>query len=625
MKQDKQPNAVARLPKFSHDLSYSRSWTSSTGHIIPVVSDFLNAGETINCSIDLKTRMQPILRPAMLEIHQKIKYFFVPMDMLYSLFGAIRYQVNDYFSSQFAKSNLYYKDGFPLFDFFYSFGAIQPFESSLGGVNVFSPAFSGATKFSDINWSNDAAKFEMFDGFHQGCHRLLDSLGFDANLVFSGSVNSANKSFLSTWCYSPMVFPYKLLAYQAIYFNYFRDEDFEDNLNSLFNVDSHYSDTTPVQGSDVLNICGLRYVNRFKDFFTNVHPTALISQRSLLNTDSGLYLSEANTYLNDNTGNGTPTLAYGINSALDYTGLGTNTMTTSGFQNTVSSGTQRVQINASQLRLLFAVDKLLTVTGRARKRVDDQVLAHFGFNVPLDVKHNIQYLGEQDGSFIVNDVISTADTGSSGAVLGELAGKAFGRVLGNGVKKFTAPCDGVFMGVYYSMPKVRYDAGFDRQNAVTSRTDLFIPEFDHLGMQPLFHYQLDTYLASTYGAGIYGWQWRYEQWKRKYDTVSAAFKFNLFGTVQNNMLSAWSPIMQPDKNNVFAANVSYQALKVTPHDLDNIMVMPFVSAAQDIGDEAFLKPYVFYQYDPFLHDMFVSYKKLSTMSTFSVPNLDNNL
>ena len=78
MKQDKQPNAVARLPKYSHDLSYSRSWTSSTGHIIPVVSDFLNAGETINCSIDLKTRMQPILRPAMLDIHQKIKYFFVP-------------------------------------------------------------------------------------------------------------------------------------------------------------------------------------------------------------------------------------------------------------------------------------------------------------------------------------------------------------------------------------------------------------------------------------------------------------------------------------------------------------------------------------------------------------------
>ena len=117
MKQDKQPTTSANLRRYSHDLSFQRSWTSSTGHIIPVVHDFLNAGETIQCSIDLKTRMQPIARPAMMDIHQKIKYFFVPMDMIYSLFGSIRYQVNDFFSSRFDTSDIERSDGFPIFDF----------------------------------------------------------------------------------------------------------------------------------------------------------------------------------------------------------------------------------------------------------------------------------------------------------------------------------------------------------------------------------------------------------------------------------------------------------------------------------------------------------------------------
>ena len=625
MKQDKQPNAVARLPKYSHDLSYSRSWTSSTGHIIPVVSDFLNAGETINCSIDLKTRMQPILRPAMLDIHQKIKYFFVPMDMLYSLFGAIRYQVNDFFSSALVKTNLNRPDGFPLVNFYNAF-TYSPFYSlGTGGTLNYSLCYSGATLFRSMSPS-DWPKFSMFDQFHQGAHRLFDALGYDPNVVFGGSQSTPTGSYSQSYCYAPNVFPYKLLAYQAIYFNYFRDEDYEEQYNSIYNVDALYNQGT-LQVVDALDYCNLRYVNRFKDFFTNLHPGAVISETSMLNYNSSAndFLSRSNDWLADD---GASVVGYLSDSKNEFnvdSSLSSSQGKTVGYVPFSNSalGLHEQQINASQLRLLFAVDKLLTVTGRARKRVDDQVLAHFGFKVPLDIKHNIQYLGEQDGSFGVGDVVSTAET--SGAVLGELAGKAFGRVSGNGVKKFTAPCDGVFMGVYYSMPKVRYMTGYDRQNAVASRTDLFIPEFDHLGMQPLFYYQIDGYLSNTNGSKIYGWQWRYEQWKRKFDTVSAAFRTEFLQTpMPQNYLSAWSPVMRPDKySQIYKAE--YQSLKVTPHDLDNIMVQAFNSTASVFGDETSRRPYVFYETDPFIHDMFVSYKKLSTMSTFSVPNLDNNV
>lgn len=612
MKQDKQPTTVARLPRFPHDLSFDMSWTSSTGHILPVVSDFLNAGETINCSIDLRTRMQPLLRPAMLDVHQKIKYFFVPMDMIYSLFGAIRYQVDDHFSSAFDNNAIGRKNGFPVFQksLIYQSSSSWAFEDGNGMVST---ARAGINSAANAPSGQSLAYFNKFDQYNQGAHRLLDMLGYNPDIVFGTSVPTAYSP------YNPAVFDYKLFAYQAIYFNYFRDDELEANNHGAFNCDSVYN--APYGGNiyQLADMMMLRYVGRFKDYFTNVHVNPLLNSVSLLNgSDSGEYLSETNSFLYD-FGVTYPMPATSRDTLLSQS-LNLDSSRTTGVVPLVNGYDESSQINASQLRLLFAVDKLLTVTGRAHKRVDDQVLAHFGFKVPTDVKHNIQYIGEQDGSFAVGDVISTSDTES--AVLGELAGKAFGRVSGKGVSKFTAPCDGVFMGVYYSMPKVRYQSNFDRQNAVANREDFFIPEFDHLGMQPLYQYEMNRFSSAIIPpTTIYGWQWRYEQWKRKYNRVSAAFRFDYSDT---NALSAWTPIMNP--MNTPKSKVTYDAVKVTPHDLDNIMVVPFADIVGNENPEEFAKnPYLLYATDPFVHDMHVNYKKVSVMSTFSIPSLDNNV
>ena len=373
-------------------------------------------------------------------------------------------------------------------------------------------------------------------------------------------------------------------------------------------------------------MCTLRYVGRFKNYFTNVHQSPIIggdvSSGNLLKPvawSSSLYsesfdnLKYANYFLGDDTTE-IPTLAVSdIDHANEGSTVGGVPLTTGYTPSSKMEEDINQQLNASQLRMLFAVDKLMTITGRARKRVDDQVLAHFGFKVPLDVKHNIQYLGEQDGSFGIGDVVSTSAT--QDAVLGALAGKAYGVVNGSGVKKFTAPVDGVFIGVYYSMPKVRYAAGFEKKNAVANRTDLFIPEFDSLGMQPMYLYECQSNMQGYSQNLIIAWQWRYEQFKRNFDSVSWAFR--KFGNVANT-LNPWSPVMSP----LGFSSLPYHtiiSLKVTPHDLDNVMVVPFDSST---ADEAATNPSMFYWTDPFLHDMRVNYKKLSTMSTFSIPSLN---
>lgn len=607
MKQDKQPTTSANLRRYPHDLSFQRSWTSSTGHIIPVVHDFLNSGETIQCSIDLKTRLQPIARPAMMDIHQKIKYFFVPMDMIYSLFGAIRYQVNDFFSSRFITSDIERSDGFPIFDFKLAFADDYKSDAAVtqhSGVNV-----------ADGRQTNYAG-FAVFDNYWQGCHRLFDALGYDANIVFNGVMDAAD-------IYQPNIFPYALLAYQAVYQNYFRDDEYERYDNSAFNVDSLYD--MALASRPNYSMCTLRYVGRFKNYFTNVHQSPIIGNdvssgnllkpvdwSSSLYSESFANLSKARFFLADD-GDTNPSLVTNTTNFVEEDSIIGNSPRSMGYIPALKDDSDYQQINASQLRMLFAIDKLMTVTGRARKRVDDQVLAHFGFNVPLDVKHNIQYLGEQDGSFGIGDVVSTSATDD--AVLGALAGKAYGVVNGSGVKKFTAPVDGVFIGVYYSMPKVRYAAGFEKKNSVASRTDLFIPEFDSLGMQPMYLYECQSNMQGYSQNLIIAWQWRYEQFKRNYDSVSWAFR--KFGNAANT-LNPWSPVMSP----LGFSSLPYHSiisLKVTPHDLDNVMVVPFDSTT---ANEAATNPSMFYWTDPFLHDMRVNYKKLSTMSTFSIPSLD---
>lgn len=156
-------------------------------------------------------------------------------------------------------------------------------------------------------------------------------------------------------------------------------------------------------------------------------------------------------------------------------------------------------------------------------------MAHFGFDVPKDYFHQIQFIGQQKGLIHVGEVISTAGTEDNS--LGDIAGKGYGGVNNKDID-FTAPCHGLVLGIFSCVPKVRYYVGNVKQFCKTDRLSFYWPEYEHLGMQPIFQWEAMSCPNSyVYKGGldwsartqVIGWQMRYDEYKHQISRVSPAF------------------------------------------------------------------------------------------------------
>lgn len=605
MKQDVKPDYQNQKGRSVHNLSHRLDFTSSTGHILPVFNQFLNAGESIQAKVMMRSRTQPLQTAAFAEIDEQIDWFFVPATLLLSTFGNTRYQVNDWFSSSIEPTSVL--DRFPLA---YS-----------------KPVSNSDFEYVDVNSIPNFENAEFLDNIQSGTRRLLQHLGMNGDIAITKEYTNLNPDLT---IFNPKVFPYAALAYQCIYQHYYRSDDFELFNRNSFNLDRYVgtAETTPVSvdpvkynvpNSQNADIFRLRYVRRGADYFNNIHrsPT-LQSINTLFN----------GTDYSDNSQSPLVQIKDYLLSTNEFVQTGANkrnTNPTSPFTSVGIANSSNLALNSLQvasLRSLFAVDKLLSVTSRGKKTVDDQVLAHFGFRVPTDIKHNIQYLGSDLSQLNIGEVVATS--AGNDVAFGEIAGKGNSSKQGKR-HQFTAPCDGVLMAVFYARPKLSYTTCFDKVNAVADRTDLFIPEYDHLGMQPLFSYEyMINPTESGMNSAIVGWQWRYEQFKRRFNKAITGF-----ARQQNaeNSLSSWIVGGRPynDYNTSGTPTLSALSMKaaqffVTPVDLNPIMQVQYSTSSDD--GNWIQNPSSMFARDPLLHTFDFEVSLLSKMSTYSMPELD---
>ena len=588
---DEMPEYRANLPKSVHDLSHKFGFTATVAHLLPVFHDLLNPGETIELGFNYNLRTQPLQSAAMVDIKSHVEYFFVPMPLLYEPFGSMFYNIKDQYSSFYPQ----------LTD-----GSVVP---SVLPVFDFDEAHTSLL----ANWNH------MFGG--EGIEIMAARL-----LMHFGMNTYSMDQPLDNYNRNPSVFPYQFLAYHCIYQYYYRLDTRERFNQHTFNWDSYYN-TVHVAGSweNASLLFQLHRRPKDSDYFTDVKVSPIVDVLNLNVKDN---LQVANNWLSRNV-NDDPVLtilssgSLGASDSLynsdaptgdDYNNPKNNIQSNFGFRSSqVGDATSEdyipingQDINTANIRAMFATEKLWSITGRAKKHYDDQTLAHFGFKVPHDVKHEISCFGHDRGLIHIGEVISTADTAN--AALGEIAGKGYGN-LQSQVHKFTAPCHGVVMAILSFVPDVTYEDTYLKANSVTSVNDLYQPEYDHLGMQPLFGYEgsISEYDSWT---NIIGWQYRYEQWKRRFNRVSPAF-----GSL--GPLRSWMLTFAADSNPIHANSNSYQNYHHHPRELDQIMLVPYV-----IQWTSGLSESKIYEGDPFIIDGFVHAKKVSTMSDYSLPRLD---
>lgn len=665
---------IAKLPRSGFDMSQSLMFSAAPGMILPVYSDFLNSSEKVTITTDLFARTQPLVTAAMADVDIYLDWFFVPMTMLFTPWGQVRWQTNDFLSSKFISNITDLSDetgsyvplggsgqgtgGFPLMDSIsFGFGNTSNPLTNYNLLQPFSPSQSGL-----YGWSVQPSTSQVYlypNGFEvvgKSMFRMMDLLGYNPYGIFQ--FDSSYEGSQPTK--NPNVFPWRALAYQCIYQNYYRNDDFELRDVLSYNWDAFAGMTSPVAFNNLDPETGsgpsrsvvynphhpfiLRYCEYRRDYFTSSRPSPIMSSlngiassnvtggfgssqaynvlRQVLNYLQPVSASniKANPYASTNAyrdGNYSTAVGNNITSAQNLTidtttGLGTN--------NFELSGAVQFATNTANLRSLFAVEKLLRVSGRAAKDYDSQTLAHFGFKVPHDVKHQITHLHSSHGMLHVGEVISTSDTVSSsgGSALGEIAGKGYVSINDKKKIRFTAPVDGALMCTFRAVPRLRVTDAFDRQNAITNRLDLFIPEFDKLGAQPLYRYE---YSYNGIGASDFiFWQNRYQQYKRKYDRASVVFSGSPTSGI--NQYSSW--VLSYNPFSTLASNPSDGAiragiaLKCPPTAMNNIMSVPYQPTVSSSFNQ---NPIPEYYTDPFLCDFRANVKKVSPMSPTGEPDM----
>lgn len=592
------PDYVAHLPKSDHNLSHDFSFTSSTGHILPLDYQLMNVGERISYTPHIYARSNPLLTAAMLDVDVHIDTFFVPAQMLFTAWDAIRWQVNDPISSFWASKFKSSSVDMPLIDI----------ESCIGngatGAAITDYWSDYLARFTGLETFTSLSRFTMFDCVAKEQFRLLNHfrLALGSAFVLSGQTPYYVNS-------NPRAFYMYLLAYQACFENYFRLDDWEKKNVSSYNVDHAYVN----DGSYITsNPWILRMIYRpWKlDYFTKNMNNPISSFRNMLGNSSTVTpanaLSSIDNYLNVSP-HSQPKIyddsSAPLSSALHITQYGLPQ----------TSGNNQYVTTAS-IRSLFAVEKLNRIIGRTAKDYDSQVLAHFGFKVPHDVKHQLTHLSHSHGLLHVGEVIATADTqnASGGSALGSIAGKGYIIMKGK-TTKFTAPTDGIFISLWSAVPRVRYIDTVDKSNFITSRLSLFIPEFDKLGAQPIYQYETDqAYMSLT---GRYGWQRRYAQFKEKPNVATLAFVIPR-NTSNVNQYSSYVA-----SRRIYGGSGAgfYADYYCPPTALNANMVVQYDTAWSTDYET---KPWLIYQQDPFVVDYHSDMYLVSSMSNWSEPDLD---
>lgn len=622
------PEHKAQLPRTGHPTSQSFGFTSSTGMILPVFYDFLRAGESVHYEGTLFSRSQPMVTAAMADVDVYVDWFFVPAQMLLLNIGSMMWMTNDMISS--AVDPITTQEGLL---------PVVNINDNMDIIMGYNSAGYGASWYDVLGARGEDNRFDCVGS---SVFRLFNHLGLNPNGIFhkdmSGGYNFQHDPV------NPNIFPMFLLAYQAIYQDYFRIDSRERRDIFSFNLDS-YENTqgTPFSIAE-FQVFKLRYRPYHQDYFTGVNPTPIMdsvnmmgSSNSVIGPSPSEVLQRIDNYLGVGRNNYidySPDL--GNSSVVNHSSLPSGSPAFAGINNPDAVNVRMAynlnstadvskyanpNISTANIRSMFAVEKLLRITGRARKDYDSQVLAHLGFDVPHDVKHELTHLGCDKAMLHIGEVVSTADThvGATGAALGSISGKGYVNIRGKR-RKFTAPCDGVFMAVYSAVPRVRYFGTYDKLNNFVDRLSFYQPEYDKLGAQPLYSFEAEAGVAGISSTRI-GWQYRYEQYKRKYDRVTEAFANNVYGGISGsvNQYSAWVLGRLPYKQNGSIVNLTFDDFLCPPTALDNIMVMPY---STQWSSDFIEKPWLIFARDPFINDFRCHCTKVSTMSRYGEPPLD---
>lgn len=178
----------------------------------------------------------------------------------------------------------------------------------------------------------------------------------------------------------------------------------------------------------------------------------------------------------------------------------------------------------NDVRTAFQLQRLMERKARSGNRYVEYLAASFGVRSPDARLQRAEFLGGGKSPVMISEVLQTS-AATSTSPQGQMTGHGFGAARTHAFNKaFTE--HGYIMGILSVMPKTSYFQGRERALHRYSYTDYYQPEFAHLGEQAV--YDTEVVCASTVdSADIFGYQPRYEEYRRKLSSVHGDYRKNL--------------------------------------------------------------------------------------------------
>lgn len=560
------------------DLSFKKNFTAKAGELLPVMVREVIPGDKFTIDLKAFTRTQPINTAAFARIREYYDFYFVPYHLLWNRANEVLSQMD--YNQQHATE---------LGEAPSPFSGELPYVTSNQIAAYLQGVASAAGTYQSNYFGYDRASLSA---------KLLEYLGYgNYDECFGGSSQKVP-------LYNVDMNVFGLFAYQKIYSDYYRDQQWEKPNPSCFNCD--YITGSGSMNLDLstnlsalrlnYNMFDLRYCNWQKDLYHGLLPAAQYGDTAVVpisGSSTGSIVSDgyAPTFLVDpfpDDANEASPVSYTPTSNSFYGNQATPLL--GGPANgSLKWGDPHLSISSSssslgglsilalrQYEFLQKWKEIAQCGDQDYKGITKRI---WNVDVPAGLSDKCQWIGGVSSSLDINEVVNTNITGSYGA---DIAGKGIGSSGG----KINFQSDGqygVLMCIYHCMPLVDYTVDYLNPEFLRVNAEDFAnPVFDRVGMQAVTSVSVLQDQVSS-GAGvtpqILGYAPRYVDYKTAIDLSVGDFKRSMQHWVisynQDDMNAALSldgvgtPFGVPSDGTP-PANMNYTFFKVNPNTLDPI-------------------------------------------------------
>lgn len=180
--------------------------------------------------------------------------------------------------------------------------------------------------------------------------------------------------------------------------------------------------------------------------------------------------------------------------------------------------------NINDLRYAFQVQRFLEKNARSGVKYIEMILSHFGIKSSDARLQRSEYLGGGRSPVMFSEVLQTSADDNQPTPLATMAGRGISAQRSHRFRKFFEE-HGFIIGIMSIMPRSTYDQGLEKMWSRPNRYSYYWPVFSHLGEQAIYNKEIYTQ-GTTADDSIFGYQPRYEEYRKAYSTCHGEFRSN---------------------------------------------------------------------------------------------------